>query len=852
MRFDPSQSYNPSDSSFAWMQMRSAQFDAMTGDMFFLVPFTQSFDSGNSYGHITRHVASSRTDTVFTMTLNGRAIKIFYALDMKIDTSRRKIWVLDSGNNRILRANIDTGVVDRVYSTLGMTCPCSMAIDIATGTVYFRTFNHAGLSDLGGSSSSESSESDIEGDQDSRETVYKVNDYGITPVVETRSSLRYHRSTLSPTIADLDAIAIAQMTIGLPVSNSMKFDHTGMKLWWLGKPEERLVFMIHVSDLTMTSLSLAGVLSSAWALSIDQTTGGVFICGSSDGKGAIVKIDDTCMEYELFEHNGSSLINDIVVVGNALGNVLPAYCTIVTEEETDLSSSSTEDDDVNVENIDYLKIAEERVIEAQPTEEQSSSSEEIDQIAQEPIISNQAVLFRTWAYDQAGLQSKKVWAIKGQTVNFSSPTSVFATPRFSWESKSLLPTQAIIVATSSGDVVKMEKNQSGKFVETKRCPQPVGSTIEGLSATKGDSGIYISGLGTVVKVCIDDATPGEASLDDLSSDSSIQSNSGDATAKLMLISETTGETGVESLSVQCHEPHGTAYAISKQGGVLMVFGGVGRWSSRTTIGALPFPFKALRSQEHRGTIVACKSSIHLVSDHDYEVISPFVFPDNEVTDIDVFNGTLGMSIASADKSSGLLKVVSSKLSENIILHTITDGFPSKVCILPTGKAIVAVERTTGGLIKTKFSVFEAGNAVMRSSLEASGTVVSMFWDQNFGETLAVFDSGKIVSVSIAESSIATSTVGEVSGGAVKASGSLFGSVSTEDHTQKRVRVFVGSRLGSSDRWDSGEVDTYDQDMLYGGGDNLSPGEAYWVSVSAMDVTGRWSEPCSRMFVVPKM
>jgi hypothetical protein len=67
-----------------------------------------------------------------------------------------------------------------------------------------------------------------------------------------------------------------------------------------------------------------------------------------------------------------------------------------------------------------------------------------------------------------------------------------------------------------------------------------------------------------------------------------------------------------------------------------------------------------------------------------------------------------------------------------------------------------------------------------------------------------------------------------------------------------VRIFVGSREGASDRWDSGNIKTRRNEILYGGGNNLTPGEAYWVSVSVMNSDQKWSAQTVKQFVVPIM
>lgn len=69
--------------------------------------------------------------------------------------------------------------------------------------------------------------------------------------------------------------------------------------------------------------------------------------------------------------------------------------------------------------------------------------------------------------------------------------------------------------------------------------------------------------------------------------------------------------------------------------------------------------------------------------------------------------------------------------------------------------------------------------------------------------------------------------------------------------QKKVRIFVGSQKWSNDRWDSGEIETDKVKMAYGGGNNLEPGQKYYVHILVNYTSGVWSTPQVSEFVVPK-
>lgn len=75
------------------------------------------------------------------------------------------------------------------------------------------------------------------------------------------------------------------------------------------------------------------------------------------------------------------------------------------------------------------------------------------------------------------------------------------------------------------------------------------------------------------------------------------------------------------------------------------------------------------------------------------------------------------------------------------------------------------------------------------------------------------------------------------------------SASEDGEAHDAVRVYVGSGIWKNNMWDSGEIEGARTTMAYGGGDNLIPGEKYWVHISVR-TDGRWSSPQVQEFVMP--
>lgn len=69
--------------------------------------------------------------------------------------------------------------------------------------------------------------------------------------------------------------------------------------------------------------------------------------------------------------------------------------------------------------------------------------------------------------------------------------------------------------------------------------------------------------------------------------------------------------------------------------------------------------------------------------------------------------------------------------------------------------------------------------------------------------------------------------------------------------QSKVRIFVGSAMYLSDKWDSGIVETELKSMYYGGGGNLKPGGKYYAHIQTFSEAEGWSELNIKEFVMPK-
>jgi hypothetical protein len=842
--------------------VRAVQTDQMTGDAFFLTPFKYIAPAGTSpyqvlSGYVTKYSASTRTAATFPILIGSKIVDLTYALDMKIDSARRKIWVLEAVSSTIYRANIDTGIVDLSISLVDMICPCSMTVDLSNGNAYVRTLNQSLTSD--GEPISSNSEEEIS----YYETVYVVNDNGIAAAVETTSAIAYPSSVTSPTSKNLAAMAQSNSPISLPTSDSMKFDSKRENLWWLSKSEECIIFRMNAKDYTMTSLSLKSAMDKVSSVTINNADGSVLVCGQTGITGCILIINETCSSFET--HYFYSPVNNAIIMDSELGNNLPFYWnsvfsptgkTIGTSNDTgssssSLSSESSPSSDIeeftNLTKIDYTIIAE--PIQEVP-ESDSSEDDGHPETTPSPYVN-----VGIWGQDGLGMTSTRVWTVKGQSSNINAITNAVSIPRFSWGISATSAKPAIVTTIANGDLLEFQYDQStNEITQINSCQSPVNGKILGLSVINGDGNVYVSGNGSISMINVDPTNPGKyenlSSMSSSSSESSALSTGQKLNYSLKVVAAM-GDTGIGGLSVQFHDQAGNIWTLSNQDGALTMFASIN--GSQTAYGPFPMPFKAVWSESLAGVVVACQYSVNFlaVPQNTQKII--YGTPNCAINDICERNGDIGIALTKANGTDGIVKVLSSDLYSNKLLYVTTGQFPSKVCFASTGIIIVALERLVNGLPVTNFVTIGFGKTPGQQSVDFDGSVQSLFYDENFNVVFAAFSSGDVAVVSPSVSGITTATIVGSAGSEITfAGGSLVSALTTESVTQKKVRIFVGSIEGSNDRWDSGEVRTSSQEMLYGGGDNLMSGEAYWVSISIKDNFGRWSDPFVRRFVAPWM
>ena len=164
-------------------------------------------------------------------------------------------------------------------------------------------------------------------------------------------------------------------------------------------------------------------------------------------------------------------------------------------------------------------------------------------------------------------------------------------------------------------------------------------------------------------------------------------------------------------------------------------------------------------------------------------------------------------------------------------------------------------------IETVYTYISTASPVGIVELPLAGMSVAVISDWSVLD----WSSGKVLPIDSWGSSSSSSDVyGNASlisnGIIIKKSviGKQFGSSSSSSSSSSQsgfqktysVRIMVGDSPGSSNRWDSGEFTTMETCVLYCGGNNLEPGQKYYVSIRSKGDLDVWSPYDVFGFIMP--
>lgn len=188
---------------------------------------------------------------IYLQTFN-RVGGLFYPWDAKFDYVRNKLWIADTGNNRVLKVNLSTYQVDLTIDDL--IYPHAIAVDLNDGSVFIRGYQ-------------------------SGDTNYGIIHYfrkdGTLLATFGFNHIEVESSTSSQSSGISTSSSSATEIPSLSSNRSIAFDHVRTRLWWVDGVK---VYMVDIRNKQVQSYNVT-LDEFVWlkSITIEFSTGNAFI-----------------------------------------------------------------------------------------------------------------------------------------------------------------------------------------------------------------------------------------------------------------------------------------------------------------------------------------------------------------------------------------------------------------------------------------------------------------------------------------------------------------------------------------------------------------------------------------------
>jgi hypothetical protein len=801
---------------------RAIQADSMTGNVYVLKPFgAVPADVSSCVYRATQMMSGLGSVTIHS---NAGAETIHFAMDIKVDSSRRRLWIADSGNSRVLAMNLDTNRLEYLYDEDDLSFPVGIAVDPNTGGVYVRSY-----------------------DRDNQlDKVVFLKDGEVYSVMQTTEDFSWSVQSgvdwLNPTDENIGKIISQKLAIPFQSSGSMSYDHLRDNLWWLAHQTVGTLFLFNARNNMARSLALLSSLKELFAVDADIKTGeAIVVGGTGNSYGAVLGVDKDAFSHRLIRASGSRMTG-VAVLQYPSEIVACSWSGISRQGASPAGESSSSQSGAGDVSSSSSYSSESSSSSSQMARDLTSidvslifSSEKNEDAVVPQRVETMSHLVDTyiWASDRAGIRDLKRGSVPGMPdEQFMFVDQAVQLPKFSWSSKQYDREPMFVAVTDAGlaQLVEIDTSTASLKVLGSRQSE-IGDNVAGLSVPKDNSYIHMSGRGVVERLSV------EANLAD-------EEMSSEEAGGLSL-SAVSGRLSEMDVSSQHSLKGGAVWCLSKSKGVAIMIPDVGSApTGDLEYGGLESPFKLVWSPQHEKFVVAGSRTVYILSQNGV-IDTKCGFATHKLSDMDVSSSGEVAILSNSDSSSvGLLRVLDKGLWK---LNGKMDfsGKAQLASFARAGKATVAVESTVDGTSSVLLVDYLNGSStVMLSGIQ--GGVAALIYDDITQDTVVVMKNGDVSLVGEGLSR----PLGKIASGVRFAKGMMKATVPATA-TQKKIRVYVGSWRGLNDRWDSGEIETTKTAILYGGGDNLVPGQEYWVTVMIWSEELGWSAPYERRFWVSR-
>lgn len=232
----------------------------------------ESNSNGEYLGRLTVYPQDLRYEgeDVIELTSVDRGGDLYYTLDGRFDHIRRKIWLADTGNHRIVKLNYNNYGTDIILDDLSIYYPHSLVVNFNIGGVFVKGYADEGRTD--------GIIYYLKSNGDELANFKFTTDDFISSSSSSSDSLD---SSSSSSDSFDDESSSSSSGIGnpppMPSSRSMAFDYVRSRLWWL---HDTKVYLLDVrsKQIKTYDLGLQGVLETR-TIDLDLNTGNAFVVG---------------------------------------------------------------------------------------------------------------------------------------------------------------------------------------------------------------------------------------------------------------------------------------------------------------------------------------------------------------------------------------------------------------------------------------------------------------------------------------------------------------------------------------------------------------------------------------------
>jgi len=827
--------------------VRSVQADAVTGSVFVLEAFGDPNKDSSMSPILTKFDQTTMLSSAVVISSENGSVDLFYALDMKLDPSRRRLWIADAGNNRLIRANIDSLTLEREYVDDRMRCPFAMAVDESSGLVFVRALD---AHSEGTSSSSSGSSS-----RERMETLIVFGDDGVHDVIAVPGDYAWLTDIhlVSPTVPYLKQMWRTDKPLPFPAWYSIQTDHFRRRVWWLSFPTERFLHMMDIPTMTVFPHNLASAMDDVSGLDVDLSSGKAYVCGKK-GLGSVmietdrsnfsilrtrvfpsyhvfgVSVEQGRQELLAFHWEGISAVTSRTA-GESSSSSLSSRSSASSASVPNTSSMSSE----SSSQLNVVGSFDPDLIRSAPR------TDEVPQTRTPSPL--RSVPARIWSKDPMGVREVLVGTVKGTpNDSYMAATTAIRTPVFSWSASAARIDGVIVAFTAENRVARGEVNFSaGSMAVTHSIPNPLPSSVAAMSLPQDCGYLY--------------ASSGDKQVARIRFDIPSQPTEGDG-------SESAGsETMTVALSEENMEFRRMTCSWNAKSGLWSADAHEGRIVKVSSpenspvffhYGIVDSPFKIALSKQHNKFMIFGKHAVWTMDAGGGTVSSAYGVDDLTISDGAVsLYGHVGLALAQDGSAYSCTRIIGEDML-SVKASAMESRTPTKVAFDLAGRLFYSAETTNG---RTSFRMIDpATGGPSQHSRLVEGSSVLMACDPTSGDVVSVMSTGTVLRVGKsyeAVSSTAGWNVAEIGffGAPVSCASGVFRSRTTQITKQEAFRVFVGSAVDRSDRWDSGEIASEKTSIIYGGGDNLEPGCRYWANVAVKYSGLGWSKTQSVEFTV---